>query len=296
MTDAYADILRRHYHPIEPIPSGHAPVLARLTGIRAVLFDVYGTLFISASGEAGTSRASASESALAGALASMEVEPKGPVGPGIEHFFDVIERSHAELRRAGIEWPEVDIVEVWREVLRELARRGVLEPRGWQREQLERLALEYEARANPVWPMPGLRECLRRLCERGLLLGIVSNAQFYTPELFPALLGCEAERCGFDSRLQFYSYRHGRAKPGTDLYEKAALALGARGIEPPAVLCVGNDMLNDVLPARGVGFRTALFAGDARSLRVREGDPRVDGVSADVVLKSLLELSERVLG
>jgi FMN phosphatase YigB (HAD superfamily) len=33
---------------------------------------------------------------------------------------------------------------------------------------------------------------------------------------------------------------------------------------------VGNDALRDLAPARAAGFQTALFAGDARSLRGAE--------------------------
>jgi putative hydrolase of the HAD superfamily len=296
MPVSYSDILRRHARPLEPVPTGEARVLARLPGIRAVLFDLYGTLFISEIGEVGTAREAASGPALAGALEALEVRTNGPAGPEVHRFFDVIKTLHAESHQAGIDYPEVDIVEVWRRVVTDLASCGVLEPRTWERGQLERLAVEYEARANPVWPMPGLRECLEGLSERGLFLGIVSNGQFYTPELFPALLGRPAECCGFDAQLQFYSYRHGLAKPGPDLYRMAARALAGRGVDPEAVLYVGNDMLNDILPARRVGFRTALFAGDARSLRLRPGEPRLAGVSPDVVLSRLSDLDETILG
>ena len=44
-----------------------------------------------------------------------------------------------------------------------------------------------------------------------------------------------------------------------------------------------------------MGFRTALFAGDRRSLRLREGDSRVEGVSPDIVVKSLNEVARCVL-
>ena len=44
-----------------------------------------------------------------------------------------------------------------------------------------------------------------------------------------------------------------------------------------------------MLPA-GTGMRTALFAGDARSLRMRETDPRVNGVDPDIVLTDLDQL------
>ncbi|MHC4405720.1 MAG: HAD family hydrolase [Planctomycetota bacterium] len=290
----YSDVFQSHYRPMEPIPTGESPVITRMPGIRAVLFDLYGTLFISGSGEVGTSREAACQGALAGALEAAGLHPRTPVEHELPLLFDTIEASHAAGREAGIPYPEVDIVEVWREVLAELARGGKLREEPWSRAQLERVAVEYEARANPIWPMPGMQQCLEALLAEQLLLGIISNAQFYTRELFPALLGRAAEDCGFDPELQYYSYRHGRAKPGPDLYEMAAEGLGRRGIGPAEALSVGNDMLNDIQPAGQVGFRTALFAGDARSLRLRRGDPRLDGVSPDVVLTSLADLRQVV--
>ena len=291
-----SEIFQRRSRPLEPIPTGQRPVLGRLAGIRAVLFDLYGTLFISGSGEVGTSRESACSAALSEALDAAGIRPIRPVGrAAVDCLFDVIETFHAALRKAGVQYPEVDMVEVWREVLAELVRRGGLEERTWERADLERLAVEYEARANPVWPMPGLKACLRSLSARRLLLGIVSNGQFYTQELFAGLLGHPAEFWGFDRELQYYSYQHGRAKPGPNLHQMAAEALSGRGVEPAGVLYVGNDMLNDLCPASRVGFRTALFAGDARSLRLRPNDPRIDGVLPDLVLTALSELGECIL-
>ena len=172
-----------------------------------------------------------------------------------------------------------------------MARRGVVERSPWSEAGLRRLAVEYEGRANPVWPMPGLKECLAGLVEKGLVLGIVSNAQFYSRELFGALLGQQAEAWGFDPDLQYYSYQHGHAKPGLRLHRMAAEGLGRRRIEPREALYVGNDMLNDILPALRLGFRTALFAGDARSLQLRVGDSRLDGITPDLVLTRLSQLN-----
>ncbi|MEQ8837627.1 MAG: HAD family hydrolase, partial [Lacipirellulaceae bacterium] len=47
-------------------------------------------------------------------------------------------------------------------------------------------------------------------------------------------------------------------------------------ITPAETLYVGNDMRNDIWPAAKVGFKTALFAGDERSLRLREDEPNRD--------------------
>ena len=290
MSSRYAHILRKHSRPLEPIPADCEPVLVELEGIQAVLFDLYGTLFISGSGEVGTSGEARCDMALAQAMAAMGIRPLEPLDQGVEYLFETIKTAHAELRRAGIDYPEVDLIEVWREVLGELSYRGVVEMEVRQNVDLARMAVEYEARANPCWPMPGLTDCLSALRQKQIVLGIISNAQFFTPELFPALLGQEAEALGFEPDLQLYSYRYWRAKPGLDLFEKAAEVLSRRRIEPHRVLYVGNDMLNDVLPAGKVGFRTALFAGDARSLRLRDDDPRLEKLSPQLVLTGLKQL------
>lgn len=50
-------------------------------------------------------------------------------------------------------------------------------------------------------------------------------------------------------------------------------------------------MLKDVWPAQAVGFRTALFAGDARSLRKRDEDERIRGVVPDLVVTELSQIA-----
>ncbi len=286
----YSETLKRLSRPLSPIPTSEHPRFPHLEDVRAVLFDVYGTLFISGSGEVGTSCQSACQSAFAEAFAAADIAVAVPPDEGVRFLQDRIEHLHAEARRQGEEYPEVDIVEVWRFVVEQFIAAGKIPTEAARRADLKLLAVEYEARANPVWPMPGLSDCLRQLRSRRFVMGIVSNAQFYTRELFPALLGHRAEAWGFDPALQFYSYEHGRAKPGISLYRMAAEQLTLRNIAPAEVLYVGNDMLNDVGPAARVGFRTALFAGDARSLRRRRGDPRVNGVSPEAVLTALSDL------
>ncbi len=301
MPDPLADIFRAHYRPLEPIATGETAVLSRVDGIRAVLFDLYGTLFISASGEVGTARqrdaglACSPQRALVEALRAMGVPATADAAVGAEHLFRAIEASHARSRQAGIEYPEVDIVELWREVLAMLAEQGLIDEAAGRTTDLRWLAVEYEARANPCWPMPHLQKCLSALQRSDRLLGIISNAQFFTPKLFTALLGSPAGQWGFDPQLQYYSYQHGRAKPGLALHRMAAEALSDRQIACHQVLYVGNDMLNDVLPACKLGFRTALFAGDARSLRRRPGEQQLEGILPDLVLTDLIQLAECII-
>ena len=206
-------------------------------------------------------------------------------------LMETIGKGHQRLKAEGREYPEVEIRDIFLEVLLSLWKEGRIPGRP-DDELCEAAALEYECRINPTWPMPGLAETLRCLKERKFALGIVSNAQFFTPLLFPAHLGDSLETLGFDPELCVWSYIHLEAKPSLILFNIAAANLGRLNIDQRQVLYVGNDRVNDIRPAGRAGFKTALFAGDRRSFRPREGDPRSTGVTEDVLLTSLRKLPE----
>jgi len=295
MTVSPRDIIRAHCRPRDPLPTDATPVLRPLAGLRAVLFDVYGTLLISASGELNGADSVAQAEAVCAAFAAATIAGNIPATAAAAALVQTIQEFHDRARAAGIAYPEVEIVDVWKHTIARLIASGLLPPAA-ERIDVGRLALEYEVRVNPVWPMPGLDDCLDQLRDRSMQLGLVSNAQFFTPEIFPALLGRTLEELGFDAGLQWYSYRYGRAKPDLWLFEQARAALNRSGVAASEVLYVGNDVLNDVCPARRVGFRTALFAGDARSFRPRLGDPRVAHVVPDLVITDLSMLPRCLKG
>lgn len=291
MTTSLCDLIRAHSAPQEPLPTDVEPVLRPLADVRAVLFDVYGTLLISASGDIGASDAATRAAATRDAFAAVTIPTMVPAVAAAAAMVLSIQELQEELRTKGIEYPEVDIVQVWRRTIDRLVA-GELAPSLVEQIDVRQLALEYEVRANPVWPMPGLLECLGQLRGRRMLLGMVSNAQFFTAELFPALLGRTLEDLGFDPELCVFSYLYKRAKPDPWLFEKVGQRLAQRGIAAAQVLYVGNDRLNDIWPAARAGFHTALFAGDARSYRPRAADPRVADVRPDLVITHLSQLPQ----
>ena len=288
MSQPLIDLLRDRSTPLAPAPTGETPRLTTMPGLKAVLFDVYGTLVVSGSGDVGTASPEGRGAAFVGALAAVGLPFDGDGGRGVNMLVAVIKGHHADAKARGVDYPEVDIRAVWRDVLGELSLPTLDDA------TVDRLAVEYECRTNPVWPMPGAAGVLDELRGRGLRPGIVSNAQFFTPLLFPALLGRSLTEFGFAEESRTWSWEHLRAKPGMYLYELAAGELARHGIEPGETLYVGNDLLNDVTPAAAVGFRTALFAGDARSLRWRGGDERVAGVRPDAVITELSQLIDCV--
>ncbi len=296
MSPSVATIFRQNAHALRPESTGVSPRLVALSGIKAVLFDVYGTLFISASGDLGTSVEQLQRQTWEAALTSVDLPEFARRSDGVKQFRSTIRRHHAHLRGEGVEYPEVDIIRVWQDTLAELARKLGSSDASPDEATLKRLATEFETRANPVWPMPGLSECLATLRRRGYQLGIVSNAQFFTAELFRAFLDADLDKLGFDHRLLFFSYAYLRAKPGTFLYERASQVLSDQGVRASEVLFVGNDMRNDIWPAQTVGFRTALFAGDRRSLRLRTDDPCCGQLRADVTITELSQLMQVLPG
>ena len=214
--------------------------------LRAVLFDIYGTLLSSAAGE-------------------LHSDPA---------LHDLIAKAHAASPHP---FPEIDIREIHSALHPELAL-----------DEVEALAVVHERKANPVTPMPGAAETLRQLAAKGIPLGLISNAQFYTVPILEEALGATLTELGIDPDLCCFSYIERRAKPDHYLFETLRDKLVRRGIQPAETLYVGNDVRNDIDPARATGFRTALFAGDPLSLRLRGRS--FDASGADHVVRDLRKL------
>jgi len=245
--------------PRRPVPAPVAARGARIPGIRAVLFDVYNTMLACAfDGTRADGRA------FAEACAAMELAAAPEAAPRSAELLRAgIEDEHRECRARGIAFPEIDIRAVWRGVLARLHAEGLF-PRLPDEGGIARLAIEYECRVNPAWPVPGLAELLEDLAGRGIRLGIVSNAQFYTPLALEALLGGSRVRGCFDPALCVWSYRLKEAKPSPRLAGAALDALGtAYGITPGETVVAGNNPEKDILPAAALGCAAVLCTADA---------------------------------
>lgn len=287
------DLIRQLSRPLDPVPTDLAADLHALA-VKAVVFDVYGTLFISGSGDIGLASETGSAQALADALqeAGFSGDLAAAGTQGVDRLSGLIRERHAHCRSQGVQFPEVEILDVWRQLLAEL-RAGNLLDSAPDAAALRLVAVGYECRVNPVWPMPGLPRLLHYTAQSGLRMGIVSNAQFYTPLLFEAFLGQPIGAFGFDERCCSWSYQHLQAKPSTAIFEPVLRQLrDDRGIRARDVLYVGNDCLNDMMPAQQLGCRTALFAGDRRSLRLRVDDVRCRGLEPDITLTNLSQLAD----
>lgn len=277
---------------LEPLPAGAPPVLKPLKGIKTVIFDVYGTIVISGSGDAQQARENGRAGAFGAVMEHFDLFPLSLAEEMEEAFFRLIRESHRKDRAGGIDFPEVDILSIWHRLLEDFNPR-FNRPVESPEKLVPRLACCYEGLSNPTSPMPGMADVLAELKSRGFFLGLLSNAQFYTPLLLCHYLGLENLGEVFRPELCVFSYQAGRAKPSPELIRD----LLDRGRElgsaaPENFLFVGNDMRQDVFPAAGLGAGTALFAGDRRSLRLREKDPLYSYRKPDIILTELAQLPD----
>ena len=109
--------VRRHIRRLEPLPSTHA-ARGRLEGpVQAVLFDIYGTLFISGCGDIGIS---SENPPLASILDEMLRHYGLRASPEdlTQGLHQAVRSEHQRKRADGLLTPEIDIVAIWQQVLK----------------------------------------------------------------------------------------------------------------------------------------------------------------------------------
>jgi putative hydrolase of the HAD superfamily len=248
---------------ISPVPAGVAERGLIPRSPRAVLFDVYGTLLVRVGNEhprPGLRRKAVADIIATHRLETSVEELAGSLQAGIA-------AEHERMRARGVTHPEIRIENVWQELFP-----------GRAPDELQEAIVAYELAVHPVWPMTGCTRLLAFLRRRGLAIGIISNAQFYTPLFLRALFGIGLEALGFSPSLCLYSCDFSAAKPGQLLFDTARERLRSRDIAPRETLMIGNSLQDDVIPAARAGFMTVLAALDRRSFDKDAAGPDADAV------------------
>jgi len=280
-----------------PVPTTFCPNLKTDSPnkIKAVIFDIYGTLLISSSGDIDQTSLSSEnmrEAMEAGGFDLTSCQP-GVCSFLLEQLQENIAIQHKELHLQGHPFPDVDIFKVWEGMFEAAEKENLLKRSGT--ESLTDTIFVFEILSNKVYPMPGMKEVLLAIKEKGIPMGIVSNAQFYTPIIMNYFLtgkfSNRQEIEFFEEDLSIFSFKELRAKPDTALFNPIVATLDSKyNVQASEAIFVGNDMLKDVYTATKSGLRTVLFAGDERSLRLRENDARVKGMFPDFIINDLSQL------
>jgi putative hydrolase of the HAD superfamily len=255
-----------------------------LTDIRVVVFDVYGTLFNYWREEFESEERK--KKALLDSFAKTiirfgmqryvnEMSPNEPAEKTLNDLYHgLISLKHQLSAENKTEFPEVRVEEIWEAILLMLKRRGYDPTQfglGEGKDFVRCMAYCYNFFSFSRGLYSGVADALKQLHDRNLRLGILSNAQFYTP--IDLSLYLRDQTAGeiddhirlFDPDLVFFSYEYGVSKPGRLLFRKLFDALYEYQVTPSQTLFVGNDLLLDIKPAQDAGMKTAFFTGDSRS-------------------------------
>lgn len=270
----------------------HTINLHSIDNIKCVALDFYGTMFISESGHINESINNITNAIFDDALTqcNFDIISNKASQTGLQLFKAYLKQRINQLEKEGIEHPEPDFRKVILDVLSTM-RQEELIAGTVSFEKATQFVIEFEFRANSNWPMPNLINKLQQLCQQGIKLGIISNSQFYSPLSFKAMTGKTIQQAGFEQKLQTWSFQHGIKKPSADFYQLFIDQLPAFNLRPEQVLYVGNDLFNDIVPAKQMNLKTALFMGDKRSIRHKKSD-LTDARQPDIIIDDLAQIEK----
>jgi FMN phosphatase YigB (HAD superfamily) len=293
-----------------PAPPQAAPVkarshLQRLSGVRAVMWNVYGTLLAIPQGELIFEHPTAfiMSNALDKTIqefkmwASMSRKPGQP-SEYMQSIYTQILTEQRSSMGGGERFPEVASERVWEAILKRLLQKDYKFDAGFFgsiNEFSRKVAYFFHASLQGTACYPGAAAALRAVREQGLAQGLLADGQCFTTVQLQR--GLDAQQGGrleelLDDSLVMLSCDVRGRKPSDRLFRQALAALAQRGIEPGEVLHVGSRLALDLVPARRLGMRTALFAGDRASLQATPEQLKEPSSRPDVLLTELDQIQE----
>ena len=284
------------------------PHLAKLPKVRAVLWNVYGTLLSISGGELTFEHPQAfvMNMALEKTIqefkmwASMSRKPGQP-SDYLVHIYTK-ELTQQRMAPGGTErHPEVIAERIWEAIIKKLLQKGFQFDAGFfgsLNEFSRKVAYFFHASLQGTACYPGAVETLRYVAEAGLTQGLLADGQCFTTVQLQRGLAQQDTDAHLDQLLKdgprSLSYEIKGRKPSERLFRHALDSLLKMGVEPSEVLHIGSRVTQDIIPARRLGMRTGLFAGDKASLQATPEQFKDAANRPDVLLTELNQLCEVV--
>src|SRR5262249_23707724 len=145
---------------------------------------------------------------------------------------------------------------------------------------------------------PGAAAALSHVADRALAQGLLADGQCFTRAQLRHGLTAQDANANLDELLHedlcVLSCEVRARKPSERLFRQALSQLAEQGIAPDQVLHVGSRLLTDLAPARRLGMRTALFAGDRTSLQADQKQLNEPATRPDILLTEVSQIAEVV--
>lgn len=291
----------------EPEPVKARPHLRHLPGVRAVLWNVYGTLLSIPGGEVwfGHPQPFAMQVALDKTVQEFKMWGSMTRRPGqpSEYLASIYEQVLLKQKMAsggGNErLPEISSELLWESVIKILMQKDYRFDAGFfgsLNEFSRKVAYFFHCCLQSTACYPGAADALLLIKSRGLWQGLLADAQSFTPLQLQRGLAAQMPTVRledlFDDDVRFLSCELRGRKPSERIFRKVQLAVQELGLAPEEILHIGNSVTRDLVPARRLGYRTALFAGDKNSLQATPEQLKDPSSRPDVLLTELSQLAE----
>jgi putative hydrolase of the HAD superfamily len=144
----------------------------------------------------------------------------------------------------------------------------------------------------------GAAAALRHVADNKLHQGLLADGQSFTPVQIQRGMAQQDATARFEElippRFQVLSCQVGVRKPSLDLFRHALAIFSEEGISADQILHIGSRIATDVMPARRLGMKTGLFAGDKTSLQATPDQLKDSASRPDVLLTQLDQIKEIV--
>jgi FMN phosphatase YigB (HAD superfamily) len=284
------------------------PHLVPLSDVRVVVWSIYGTLLNLAGGELWFEHPQRFIMDLALDKTVQEFKMWGSMsrkpGQPAEYLGQIYRNVLSEHRLApsgGEKHPEINSERIWEAIVKKLFAKDYKLDTGFYgslNEFSRKVAYFFHASLQGTACYPGAAAALAGLFRAGIAQGLVTDAQCFTMvQLQRGLVQQDATLRAdqvLDASLCVLSHEQKARKPSERLFRHLLEALEQRGIAPSQVLHVGSRISRDIAPARKLGMRTALFAGDKASLEATPDQLRDPASRPDVLLTELDQIVQVV--
>lgn len=291
--------------PPPPRPPKARPKLTRLPDVRAVTWSVYGTLLNISTGQLLFEYPDKFVMDIALDKTVQEFKMWGSMtrkpGQPSEYMGQIYRGVLSDLRLAPShkeKHPELSSHRVWEEIVKKLQKKEYTYDAaffGSMSEYCAKIAYFFHASLQGTACYPGAGQALESVHHSGLKQGLIADGQCFT---FVQLhRGLAQQSCGiaadllFDRSTRALSYEIGGRTPSERLFKQALKGLG---LQPAQVLHVSARLETDLLPAKKLGMRTALFAGDKGSLQATPEQLKDHATRPDVMLTELPQIADVV--
>jgi FMN phosphatase YigB (HAD superfamily) len=291
-------------------PPKAKPHLVRLKDVRAVTWNVYGTLLAITGGELFFEHPNLFVMDVALDKTIQEFKwwdhmTRTPLPPA-EYLRSVYANLIHELRSVP-ETPqnfrEVRSDWLWEKIIKRLLKKDYRFDAGFfgaLNEFSQKVAYFFHASLQGVACFPGALAALRHVANSGLAQGLLGDGQCFTLAQLQRSVSEKDAMANLgqvvDPRFCTLSWEVKARQPSRRLFQQCLEAFGRQGIRPEQVLHIGSRVPLDIVPARKWGMKVGLFAGDKAALDATPAHFTDPASRPDVLLTELTQIAEIVPG